>query len=218
MRKIDKTQILATVYKIWLDKLVQANEDHPAYNSSNGKYYYDIIANLIWVQQGLCAYTELRLQDHSLFALEYWENGKYKQCKTKGELDHYNNTIKERFGWNWDNLFVIDADVNKKWKRSNTPNGILKPDLPNFDPTQLLEYDLSNHFFIPNRNLNFATQELVNQDISCLGLNAIADIRRMYLSPLIERVKYQQQTFNEAHNELYQFFTAFEMSKNYMET
>lgn len=219
MRKIDKTQIFATKYKQWLDKLALESKEHPAYNSSDGKYYYDIIANLIWAQQGLCAYTERKLQDHAPFIATNWENGRYKKCEFAGHLDHYDNTLKVKYGWLWDNLFVIDADVNVKRKRSNTPNGILKPDLPTFNPIELLEYDLSNHFFIPNRNLDFAVQELVKQDILYLGLNfqPISDIRREYLSPLIERVKYQQQTFDEMYKQLNQFFTAFEMSKAYME-
>ena len=219
MRKIDKTQILATVYKAWLDKLTPENKEHPAYTSSDWKYYYDIIANLIWVQGGLCAYTEKRLQDHTPFAVVNWKNGRYKKCEFAGNLDHYDNTLKEKYGWLWDNLFVIDTDVNVKLKRSNTPNGILKPDLPDFNPFTLLEYDLTTHFFIPCRDLDFDKQELVRQDIGFLGLNftPIADIRREYLSPLIEKVKYQQQTFDETHLQLNQFFTAFEMSKNYME-
>ncbi len=211
--------MLATVYKAWLDKLIMDNQEHPPYTSSKGRFYYDIIANLIWVQKGLCAYTERRLQNHASFDFCNWKKGRYRKCEFAGELDHYDNTLKEKYGWLWNNLFLIDADVNVKSKRTNRPNGLLKPDLPNFNSFDLLEYDLSNHFFIPNRKQDFDTQILIKEDITYLGINfqPITDIRREYLSPFIERVRYEQQTFDEAYLELNQFFTAFEMSRSYME-
>ena len=48
MKKIDKTNILSTKYKDWEEGL----ESHPVYNSSNNKYYKDIVMNLLYVQKG----------------------------------------------------------------------------------------------------------------------------------------------------------------------
>jgi len=60
MRKIEKDLTLATAYKKWLDGLNKSGEEHPEY-TSNGKFYQDIVANLLWVQKGLCAYTAMFL-------------------------------------------------------------------------------------------------------------------------------------------------------------
>ncbi len=56
MRKIDKTQILATEYQLWIKQL--KGQTHPKYSSSH-KYYKDVLISLLYCQQGLCAYTEI---------------------------------------------------------------------------------------------------------------------------------------------------------------
>jgi hypothetical protein len=215
MRKIDKRIILAEKYKKWLDELSAKGSKHTIYNSSNGKFYYDIIANLIWVQAGLCAYSERRLQNHAQFGPPDWQEGVFKKFQFAGQLDHYDASLKKEYGWLWDNFFLIDADINVKLKRDKKPSGILKPDLGAYDPAAYLEYKIADHIFLPNRALDFAIQEQVNKDISCLGLNfqPIIDIRREYLSPLMFDVEYKIKTFEEVRNEMNQFFTAFELSR-----
>ncbi|MFB6453955.1 hypothetical protein ACE38W_01695 [Chitinophaga sp. Hz27] len=216
MRKIDKSLILATQYKAWLDTLKTKNKKHTIYSSSNGKYYYDIVANLIWVQSGICAYTEKLLHDHSGFAPEYWVLGafpktpKYAFC---GELDHYDPSLKDQFGWDWANFFIVDADVNKKVKRSNMPMGLLKPDLPQYNPKIYLEYDRENHLFIPNKLLKNAIQDQVRKDLEFLGVNfpPIIYSRKKYLEPLLFDVEYQLESRVIVESKLYQFFTAFDM-------
>ena len=49
MQKIDKSLTLATEYKKWLDS-INKKAKHPIYTSSNHRFYYDVIANLLWVQ------------------------------------------------------------------------------------------------------------------------------------------------------------------------
>jgi hypothetical protein len=220
MRKIDKGMVLATGYKTWLDNLKTKSLPHPPYSSSGGKFFYDIVANLMWIQTGVCAYSERKMQDHRAFAPSKWKSGKFAKFQFAGQLDHYDSTLKEKYGWLWDNFFLIDSDINVKLKRTKKPNGLLRPDLPKFDPADFLEYDIKINCFIPKRTLDFDVQEKVRQDISILGLNfqPIIDLRREYLSPIIEDVKYKRKPIDEARLSLYQFFTAFELSKGYMES
>lgn len=214
MRKIDKSVLLATKYKEWLDDLAAKGKAHPKYTSSNFKYYYDIIGNLVWSQKGLCAYSERKMQDPAKCAPENWKDGAYKQFQFAGQLDHYDATLKKTKGWDWNNFFLIDADVNVKGKREKRPNGILKPDKRTFDPNVYLEYKLPDHIFIPNRNLDFVMQEKVRHDLTCLGLNfePIIDIRKEYLAPYLTDIEYQAQTADQARVKLTQFYTAFEMA------
>src|SRR6218665_3124816 len=128
MRKIDKKLELATSYKKWLEKLQKSGKNHPKYTSSNNKFYYDIIANLLWVQQGLCAYTEMYLLNKNSVAAKEWTEGTFKQFEFLGQLDHFNAEMKDKKGWEWDNFFVVHSDVNVKRKRDKKINGIIKPD------------------------------------------------------------------------------------------
>ncbi len=218
MRKLDKTEILAVEYKNWQDNFSIA-ENHPKYNSSAGKFYYDIIANLIWIQKGLCAYTEFMMHDFEKCNPVNWDNNKFKKFAFAGELDHYDPTLKNTQGWLWDNFFLIDSDVNsKKVKGSKKPNSLLKPDKPDFVPSYYLEYDVSIHEFIPKRTRTFEEQNLILHDLNTLGLNwqPTVERRAKYLNEKINDVKYGVVTFENAYLHLIQFFTAFELSKDYM--
>lgn len=59
MRKIDKTKILATQYKSWEEK----QDFHPSFSNKKERdqFYIDIVANLIHLQKGVCAYSEIML-------------------------------------------------------------------------------------------------------------------------------------------------------------
>jgi hypothetical protein len=218
MRKLDKAEILAIEYKNWQDGFIPA-VNHPNYNSSANQFYYDIIANLIWIQKGLCAYTEYMMQDYEKCAPANWRNNKFDRFDFAGELDHYDPTLKNIQGWLWDNFFLIDSDVNsKKVKGSKKPNSLLKPDKPDFEPSYYLEYDVSIHQFIPNKLRTFDEQALILHDINTLGLNwqPTVERRAKYLNEIINDVRYGEVTFENAYNKLIQFFTAFNLSKNYM--
>lgn len=214
MRKIDKSGLLATKYKKWLDELSANEKSHPKYNSSGFKYYYDIVASLVWLQAGLCAYSERKMQDHLRCAPENWVNGAFKRFQFSGQLDHYDAALKNSKGWDWDNFFLIDSDVNVKSKRVNRPFGILKPDATSYNPNVYLEYKLPDHIFVPNRSLDFEMQEKVRHDLTCLGLNfePIIDIRKEYLAPYLTDIEYQAQTTDQVRVKLTQFYTAFEMA------
>jgi hypothetical protein len=221
MRKLDKTQLLATHYKAEIDNLPQ-DQPHPAYTSSAWKsYYYDIVANLNWVQKGLCAYTEVLLQDYEHTAPEKWTDGRYGRFECAGQLDHYDPDLKVAQGWLWDNFFLVDAAINsKKVKGSKKPNGILEPDKPDFDPAYWLEYNTEYHIFIPNSGRTIEEQNATLHDINTLGLNwgTVKDRRQKYLNKAMRTVIDKDKSFSDAFAELYQFFTAFELSKAYMES
>jgi hypothetical protein len=127
MRKIDKDLTLATAYKKWLQELNKDGKDHPEYSSAN-KFYKDIVANLLWVQKGLCAYTEMFLVDHTDLDPSEWKKGRFKEFEFLGHLDHYDSTLKKKKGWEWTNFFVVHSDVNVKRKGQKPVQGVLKPD------------------------------------------------------------------------------------------
>jgi hypothetical protein len=211
MRKIDKSQILATTYKTWLDSL---NEIHPEYASSSDKYYYDIVANLVWIQGGLCAYTEMILNDKSAVKPEKWKEGGFKKFEVKGALDHYFPNLKKTTGWDWNNFFLIDYDINTKIKGSKIPNGILKPDQENYDPFYFLQYNYDLHKFEANNNRDFDFQLRIKHDIDILGLNygPIIYLRKVYLQQQFSDLITGHRDLNYIKNNLNQFYTAFEMS------
>jgi hypothetical protein len=213
MRRIEKDLTLATAYKNWLDNLEQLGENHPEYTSNN-QYYKDVVANLLWIQQGLCAYTEMYLIDKDKVAPINWTLGRVNDFEFLGHLDHYYSSLKKERGWDWNNFFVIHADVNVKKKGKKIAHGILKPDDPHYNPFYFLEYDFKSHNFLPNCERDESLQEKILNDINTLGLNfqPIADFRREYLNPLIDDVFLRKLTLDEARGRLVQFYTAFEMS------
>ncbi len=75
MRKLDKTQILSEIYKKWEEDLEDNNKQHPKYTDSKfrKKFYLDIVMNLFYIQNGLCAYTEQELCDEKFFKKENWQ-------------------------------------------------------------------------------------------------------------------------------------------------
>lgn len=214
MRKIQKDLTLATAYKKWLDGLAKPGKKYPAYSSSNNKYYYDIIANLLWVQQGLCAYTEMYLINKNTVDPKNWMSGGFKKFEFLGQLDHFDPSLKENKGWEWNNFFVAHSDVNTKRKRDKTIHGIIKPDNENYDPFEFLEYDFKQHHFLPNRNKPLKDQQQILEDINTLGLNfqPIIDYRIDYLKPIIDEVQLGVTTTDNARKKLDKFYTAFEMS------
>ena len=85
MQKIDKGQLLATNYKAWIDAINARSAAHPEYNSSKNKYYNDIVANLLWVQRGLCAYTEMFLMDPEGVKPALWVSGSIAKIEFLGQ-------------------------------------------------------------------------------------------------------------------------------------
>lgn len=212
MRKIDKALDLATYYKDWIVSL--GINPHPKYDSQN-EYYKDVVANLLWVQKGLCAYTERFLIDAQRVSPEKWNGGKFDKVEIDGDLDHYDPTRKSDFGWEWSNFFMIDKNTNSsRVKGVKIPNSILKPDSEDYDPFHYLEYDFNDHIFNPKSELDFDYKKKIKHDIDTLGLNyqPIVDFRTKYLTPVILEVQNKRKTIEEASNDLIQFYTAFEMS------
>jgi len=114
MRRIDKTRILSTKYKEWVDRLDRENLDHPKKET----YKLDVVMNLFYCQGGVCAYTEMRLCPPNLLDEQKWVNGRYKGKKEEidkfGSLDHFDPRLKEKKFWKWENLFMVHTDINFK--------------------------------------------------------------------------------------------------------
>lgn len=216
MRKIDKSEILSTQYKQWEENL---GENHPAYTSSNHRFYHDIVFNLFYCQKGVCAYTEKFLCDDNFYSVSNWQDGKYTIANPKffGALDHFESSLKITKAWLWDNLFMVQKDINDKHKRNLPVDDILKPDRDEYDPFWLFEYDEELHIFIPHtQNLSVELQERVRIMILTLGINhpSIVKDRRNHLGYIFTKIDFAMSTWQEESEKNHQFFTAFEMFKN----
>jgi hypothetical protein len=188
MQKIDKSNILSTQYKEWAEGILG---DHPVYSSSH-KYIKDIKMSLLACQKGLCAYTEELLCDPALITLDNWsEEGKYateldNQNLVNGDLEHFDCSLKETQGYLWDNLFMVNSNINCRVKGTREVHPILKPDSVDYDPNIYLQFDDVLNRFIPNNNLEEEEKARVLEMIDTLGLNRNAFKRARQIKSLKE--------------------------------
>lgn len=194
MRKIDKDAIASKDFEKWHSSLKKDN--HPKYNSSSNKYYFDIKMSLLYCQDGLCAYTEQRLCPKELLDESSWDSKKYCRVLTKqerdsiqGDLEHFDESLKKSNGWLWDNLFVVSTHVNCRIKGRKAIEYILKPDNPDYDPYKLLEYDDETSVFIANSKLSDDEKEKVSYMIETLGINCIYNQRKRRLKEWQDRLE-----------------------------
>jgi len=224
MRNINKTCNLSTVYRTWEEGLENTGTNHPKYTNSTTRnnHYQDIKMQLYHCQNGLCAYTEMRLCSKEFYESTNWENGKYKTDIEKGigrgQLDHFDESLKSKNNdvngikdWLWDNFFMVDSDVNTVVKRSLPVHPSMKPDSPNYDPFNLMEYDIDTHTFIPNTTLDEATQKIIEDSIYALGINTVYSQRRNYIMKEMQLISLEEKSFDEI--KIDEFPTAFEMHK-----
>ncbi len=185
MRRIDKTLKLATKYHQWLETLEQ-NEDTPQkkYDSSH-PFHKDVLMNLIACQRGLCAYTETIVGDEKMSEEAYWKDGRYDKegfpPETIADIDHFDPQLKKIKGWEWGNLFAVSSAINQRVKRDQPIDPILKPDLEEYDPFELLDYvakveddnELTeiNHRYVPHPSLSEDIKQRVLKMINILGIN-----------------------------------------------
>lgn len=211
MRKIDKSNILSKEYKEWLDGLV--DNEHPEYNSSKFKYYYDIKMSLLYCQDGLCAYTEQLLCEDKYISIDNWDDDKYIKELTKedkhsiqGDLEHFDESLKKKKAWLWSNLFIVSTHNNCRIKGTKPIKDILKPDSKDYDPYKYLDFDYEEGIFIPNINLSKDEKEDVTYMIRILGLNCILNDRNKQLKDWID--------MNELGLKVtpYRYFTAWDMT------
>lgn len=215
MKKLDKKITLALEFKKWYAK----NKKY-AYNSSNNKYYYDLLYELLIIQDGLCAYTEYRLIETKVL-------NKLKKDFVKGKnntiikpqipahLEHFDKKHKQVSAWDWKNFFASFEHVNVKKNRLEDQYGIdtiLKPDLKGYDPGNLLNYDADLHMFYPKLNLTKSKQNRVKNMILVLGLNN--DFIKMKRSEYLSTIEVLE-FYREQKQIITQFHTAYGMISEY---
>ncbi|OFX42743.1 MAG: hypothetical protein A2046_11190 [Bacteroidetes bacterium GWA2_30_7] len=211
MRKLNKTLSLSAEFSKWY-----AKNKTKEYNSTSNKFYYDVLYELLIIQDGLCAYTEFRLIDEP--SLEKIKDG-FKKGKysidyfpdNPATIEHFSKTKKKNSGWDWDNLFAVFGDINIQKNHLENKYGIediLKPDKAEYNNLKCLMYNKSLHIFFPNSWLTNALQNKVANMIIVLGLNNdfIKMKRREYLSEIKDKEYYldKKQPVN-------QFLTAYSM-------
>jgi len=210
MKKVNKTISHATEFKKWFAK----NKTKEYYSS---RYpYYDVLYELLIIQNGLCAYTELRLvSEENLETLKNgFEKGKYSidfKPQIPAQIEHFSKENKKISGWNFENLFAVfgslNLDKNKLEDKFGIDN-ILKPDSEDYLPEKYLLYDKDLHLFFPNSKLDFETQNRIKNMIIVLGLNN--DFIKMKRSDYLKEIKLKENYF-EIKQSINQFFTAYEM-------
>jgi len=215
MRKLNKSITKAEAYKKWQNEIIDKGEDFPKYESSKG-FYYDIVAELLLIQDGLCAYTERLLYNIDEIKALDWENGKLKSPfpKVDGDLEHFDPALKEKQGWLWDNFFIADHKVNLKWKGTRPVDKILKPDEAGYDPFHLLEYDFNSHQYIPNtKTLTKNEKERVIKMLLLLGINSspTRDLREEVIEEIKDKIKLGIVSLSSL--QIKRFPTAIEMLK-----
>jgi hypothetical protein len=213
MQVIKKKCAKATVYKAWLDGLTGK---HPKYVSSSFRFYIDIKANLMICQKGLCAYTEIRLDDDTVFAASaQWKKGKYVgDTEVQGQLDHWDASLKKTKGWDWDNFFLTHNSVNNS-KLARPVHSFMKPDSTGYSPEKYLDYNYLLHEFTVSPSVKGLAKRTQIQDmINVLGLNygSIKRIRAKELNEIFTDHKKGLKT--KAQLRTSQFHTAFKMIKD----
>ena len=197
MRKIDKTNIKSTQYDEWLK---DNKGNHPKYDSKY-KHYKDIKMSLLYSQDGLCAYTEERLCDKKLIEDSCWSDGKYQNNQTdslvNGDLEHFDNTLKDKQAYLWDNLFIVNSNINSRVKCSKEIYDILKPDSSHYDENKYLEFNYENNLFIANPKLSENEQKDVECMIQTLGINHNGFKRKEQISRLLNEFKYYNMTLSK---------------------
>jgi len=194
MKKIDKSKILSEEYLEWMKAL---KETHPEYKSSH-KYIKDIKMNLLYCQNGLCAYTEEQLCDLELLKESCWKDGRYIQTLededlVNGDLEHFDCTLKENQAYFWDNLFMVNSNINCRVKGTKSINSILKPDSESYDPFKYLEFDDKINKFLPNVNLSKEEKIDVAEMINILGINKNSFKRAKQIKDLKEDFELEEK-------------------------
>jgi len=212
MKRIYKDIILSTEYKKCVDKFTGDHEPYKSDNKFGKQHYLDIKMSLFHCQNGLCAYTEEKLCDEELFDSSKWVDGKYIELSdniyTRGDLEHFNPELKETKGWLWDNLLMIDSNVNRE-KRAKPINPILKPDSATYDENKYLSYNHKINQFYPNDLLTDKEKKDVKYMIETLGINNVVR-RNDLIKELVEAHKYGLLEFEEEPKE---YITAWKMTK-----
>ena len=213
MKKIDKSKILSKEYLTWMKEL---KKHHPKYSSSH-KYIIDIKMNLLYCQNGLCAYTEEALCDLELFNEDCWKDGRYiksleNEDLINGDLEHFDCTLKENHAYLWDNLFMANSNINCRVKGTKPTHSILKPDSKDYDPFKYLEFDADINKFLPNVNLSKQEKVEVKEMIETLGINRNAFKRAKQIKDLKEDFELDLEL-----KEPYEYITSWQMTLKNLE-
>jgi len=210
MKKIDKSKILSKEYLAWMEAL---KEEHPKYPNSR-KYIKDIKMNLLYCQNGLCAYTEEELCDLKLLEESCWQEGRYMhsledESLINGDLEHFDCTLKDTQAYLWDNLFMVNSNINSRIKGTKQINPILKPDDKNYDPFKYLEFDDKINKFLPNINLSVEEKKDVAEMINTLGINKNDFKRAKQIKELKEDFEFESD-LEEPH----EYITSWKMTRD----
>ncbi len=143
---------------------------------------------------------------------ENWNEEKYitkldNQNLINGDLEHFDESIKEKQAWLWNNLFFVNGDINRKVKCSKSILSILKPDAPDYDPYKYLEFDYKRNLFVANSGLSDEEQDDIECMIQTLGLNSNRFKRKHQIERLVKAFEFGLEL-----DEPYEYITSWEMT------
>jgi len=153
--------------------------------SKDKKYYHDVLHNLLFCQDGLCAYTEKRIiageEIEEIANAFAGGRNTMEKPEISVNIDHFDSDLKDKQGWDWNNLFAVDPRVNMEVKRVMEPIArtrfdfeeymFLKPDSESYSPFKFLEYDSKEHIFFPSSEIDDDVAEKVDIVLDFLGIN-----------------------------------------------
>jgi len=195
MKKIDKSLILSNNYKN-AEKELKKDEHEPYESKFKRDYYTDIKMSLLYCQGGLCAYTEQMICEPSFIYKQNWDDDKYKSLeklekyKVEGDLEHFDESLKPKNAFSWDNFFVVIAHVNRNIKGTKKIiKGILKPDDKDYNPYEYFIWikddtnrDIDVYIFAPNKDFSIKKQKDIKYMIDILGINYLDYKRQRQLN------------------------------------
>lgn len=193
MKKIFRTDIYHDhILKDWY--VLNSNLDYDRELQSKNRKVKELIReSLSKMQSGFCAYTE-----------RFIENG---------TIDHFNPNLKHVDGFNFSNLFLVDAEVNNKRSEHLGVPVYLKPDEMNYNPEKYLIFSLVDFLFHANPKLDLDLQKVIELEIEMLGINLVKGIRKRRLEIVLRRLSSKEYLNTEIEDEEYE--TAYNLAQNF---
>lgn len=227
MKYIDKSNNRALAFMEALQQHLANNPNHPDYEkgSFRKQHYKDVFMALLFCQGGVCAYTEELMWKKARLIESDWQNGAYVGKIVPQfvdmDIEHFDPKTKKTKGWGWENLFVVGVAVNRKNKLASEVFDFFKPDKIDFDVSEYVNYNFETHKFGVKAKWNEQPdmKAKIKKMIQVLGLNygTTQGRRESYFEDKKGEITHYNQSFEDVQKNLYQFFTAFALSKEYLE-
>jgi hypothetical protein len=172
MKQINKSRKFASKYFEALTELGKG--EHSCFKESpfRNEHFANVRMNLLYCQDGLCAYTEQILVKREDLLDDKWVTGEFDgSINPSCDVDHFDPSLKTKYGWTWSNLFAISTTINMRVKLGKSVSSKLKPDNPDYVPEKYFDYNMYEHIFIVSQKVPIEEYQEIEDGIIALGLN-----------------------------------------------